>query len=134
MKMQKLSWITLPLQIQKRKITWHYFWWQIEVQISYWELVQEGELKTNCTVTCGFFCRSATKESFIQCFFSVTVNYYHLLWMCHSITLNSKINRLHERCLRLIYNDKQSTFHELLEKDCSVSIHTRTLQFLVTEM
>ena len=54
--------------------------------------------------------------------------------MCHSITLNNKINRLHERCLRLIYNDKQSTFYELLEKDCSVSIHTRPFQFLVTEM
>ena len=54
--------------------------------------------------------------------------------MCYSRTHNSKINRLHERCLRQIYNDKHSTFHELLEKDRSVSIHTRNLQFLVTEM
>ena len=54
--------------------------------------------------------------------------------MCHSRTLNNNVNRLHERCLRLIYNDKHSTFHELLEKDFYVSIHTRSLQFLVTEM
>ena len=74
------------------------------------------------------------KKVLLNGFFRSKFNYCHLVWMCHSITLNSKINRLHKRCLTLIYNDKQSTFHELLEKDCSVSIHTRTLRFLVTEM
>ena len=74
------------------------------------------------------------KKVLFNAFFQSQFNYCPLVWMCHSITLNNKINRLHERCLRLIYNDKQSTFHELLEKDCSVSIHTRTFQFLVTEM
>ena len=33
-----------------------------------------------------------------------------------------------------IYTDKHSTFYELLKKDCSVSLHTRNLQFLLTEM
>ena len=40
--------------------------------------------------------------------------------MCHNRTNNRKINRLNERCLRIIYNDKQSSFIELLEKDNSV--------------
>ena len=38
-------------------------------------------------------------------------------------TIGKKPNRFHERCLRTIYNDKQSSFNELLEKDGSVSIH-----------
>ena len=54
--------------------------------------------------------------------------------MCHSRKNNRKINRLHERCLRTMYNDKQSSFNELLEKDGSVSIHERNLQVLATEM
>ena len=54
--------------------------------------------------------------------------------MCHSRALNNKINRLHERCLRIIYNDKTSTFKELLEKDNSVSIHYRNIQALAIEM
>ena len=41
---------------------------------------------------------------------------------------------LHERCLRIIYNDKQSSFTELLNKDNSVSIHTRNIQRLAIEM
>ena len=34
----------------------------------------------------------------------------------------------------LIYGDKTSSFEELLEKDKSVSIHTRKLQMLATKM
>ena len=41
---------------------------------------------------------------------------------------------LHERCLRIIYNDKQSSFIKLLNKDNSVSIHIRNIQRLATEM
>ena len=41
---------------------------------------------------------------------------------------------LHERCLRIIYNDKQSSFTELLNKDSSVSIHIRNIQSLIIEM
>ena len=54
--------------------------------------------------------------------------------MCHSRTNNRKINRLHERCLRIIYNDKQSSFIKSLEKDNSVSIYQRNLQILAIEM
>ena len=50
--------------------------------------------------------------------------------MCHSRSLSYKINTLQKRCLRLIYNDKQLTFEELLEKNDSVSIDIRNLQTL----
>ena len=51
-----------------------------------------------------------------------------------SRALNNKINRLHERCLRIIHNHKTSTFKELLEKDNSVSIHYTNIQAVPTEM
>ena len=54
--------------------------------------------------------------------------------MCHGRTLNNKINRLHERCLRIVYNDKLSSFQNLLDQDRSVSVHTRNLQTLAIEM
>ena len=34
----------------------------------------------------------------------------------------------------MVYNDKKTTFKDLLDKDKAVSIHTRKLQILVTEM
>ena len=58
-------------------------------------------------------------------FFDSQFKYCSLIWMCHSRSNNSKIDRLHERYLRIIYGDKQSSFMELLEKDSSVSIHKK---------
>ena len=48
--------------------------------------------------------------------------------MCHSRKINTQTNKLHERGLRLVYNDKNSSFRELLEKDISVTIHDRNVQ------
>ena len=70
----------------------------------------------------------------INSFFISQFNYCQLIWMFHNRTKNNKINRLHERCLRLLYNDKKSSFHDLLEKDGSVSIHYRNLRALAIEM
>ena len=61
-------------------------------------------------------------------------NYYQLVWMCYNGTKNNRINRLHERCLPLIYNDKKSSLEQLLEIDSSVSVHDRNLRALATEM
>ena len=49
-------------------------------------------------------------------------------------TANNKINRLHERALRIAYEDFESTFEELLTKDGSVTIHQRNLRALAIEM
>ena len=45
--------------------------------------------------------------------------------MFHSRELNYKINRLPERCLRVVCHDTTSSIEELLQKDNSVSIHYR---------
>ena len=74
------------------------------------------------------------KRMLLNAFFKSQFNYCPLVWMCHSRALNNKINRLHERCLRIIYNDKHSSFHDLLEIDRSVSVHSRNLQLLAIEM
>ena len=76
----------------------------------------------------------AKKRILMNAFFTSQFSYCPLVWMCHSRVNNNKINRLHERCLQIVYNDKQSSFNELLERDGSVSIHMRNIQILATEM
>ena len=49
-------------------------------------------------------------------------------------SLNIKINRLNERFLPIVYNDKKSNFNELLVKDGPVSIHHQNLQKLTVEI
>ena len=72
----------------------------------------------------------AKRRLLINAFFYSQFNYCQFVWMCHNRTNNSKINRLHERCLRLIYNDKKSSFKDILERDGSVSIHHINLRTL----
>ena len=54
--------------------------------------------------------------------------------ICASVSFAPKINKLHERALRLVYDNRQSTFEELLNIDKSVTIHHRNLQVLATEL
>ena len=61
-------------------------------------------------------------------------SYCPLRWISHSRTLNNKIKKFHKRTLRLVYDDRQSTFEEVLNIDKSVTIHHRNLQVLATEL
>ena len=68
----------------------------------------------------------------MKAFITSQFGYCPLVWMFHTRRINNHINRLHERSLRLTYNDQISTFQELLNKDKSVSIHQRNLQVFAT--
>ena len=57
-----------------------------------------------------------------------------LIWMYHNRTLNNKINRLHERSLRLIHKNFNGTFQDLLKIENDFTIHERNLQKLAIEM
>ena len=55
--------------------------------------------------------------------------------MFHTRRMEHRINKIHERALRLIYpSDSKLTFKELLEKNKTVSIHQKNLQVLATEI
>ena len=64
-------------------------------------------------------------------FFNSQFNFCPMIWMFHSRSFKNKINRLHKRVLRIVYNDSKSPFKNLLEKDRTVSIHGKKLQKLV---
>ena len=70
----------------------------------------------------------------MKAFIESQFGYCPLIWMFHNRTLNNRINKIHERALRLVYKDNTSTFSELLSKDNSFSIHHRNLQKLAIEM
>ena len=69
-------------------------------------------------------------KSFIESRFG----YCPLIWMFHSRGVNNKINHLHERSLRIVYKDNNSSFKELLKKDNSFTVHHRNIQSLAIEL
>ena len=74
--------------------------------------------------------RKLLMKTFIESQFS----YCPLIWMFHDRTMNSKINKLQERALRIVYQDYVSSFENLLERDNSCTIHQRNIQSLAIEM
>ena len=97
-------------------------------------IIKETSPKVSALSRIFPFINLTNRRLLMNSFFSSQFSYCPLVWMCHSRTVNSKINKLHERCLRIIYNDKKLFFKELFETDKSVPIPIKNLQVLATEM
>ena len=68
-------------------------------------------------------------------FISSQFNYCPLIWLCHSRSLNTRIKRIHERALRIVFNDNVPSFDEPINnRSRSVTVHHINLQFLATEI
>ena len=74
------------------------------------------------------------QKALMKTFVISQFNYFPSVWMFHSRILNNHINSIHERALRVTYQDYKSTFLQLLQKSNSVTIHQLNFQVLVTEI
>ena len=61
-------------------------------------------------------------------------SYCPLVWMFYDRKSYSKINKVHERVLRIIHKDSTSNFEGLLIKRNSVSVQHRNLQLFLIEI
>ena len=61
-------------------------------------------------------------------------SYCPLIWMFASRFLNNALNSIHERALRLIYNDYKVPFDRILEDNNQKSIHQKNLESLAIEI
>ena len=66
-------------------------------------------------------------------FIELQFKYCQLVRMFHGKQIN-KINKLHERALRIEYNDTVTSFEELLVKYKTFTIHHQNIQSLPVEM
>ena len=70
----------------------------------------------------------------MKAFIESQFNYFSLTWMSHSKIMNNKINRIHERALKLVYSDHASSFDKLLKKNRSFSIQHINIQSPAIEL
>ena len=57
------------------------------------------------------------------------INYCPIVWMCHGRSLNNKVNHIHERALRIVYQDFLSSFSALRVKDNLFTIHQKICNY-----
>ena len=75
------------------------------------------------------------QRMFMKPFIISLFSYFPLGWMFHSRNTENRVNRIHERALRLVYDDSPylSFDDNLLNVNKSVSIHQRNLRNLERE-
>ena len=71
----------------------------------------------------------------MNAFITSQLSYCPLVLMSHSRTMNNRINKIHEKNLRLVYKDEKNLLvDDLLKKDKSVSIDQKNLQILARKI
>ena len=90
--------------------------------------------KLNALLSASYLLSYQQKKLVSNSFSSVQFDYCPLIWIFSSIRSYKKINKLHERSLRLCHNDYTSSYDELLSKQDLVNIHVRNIQQLMIEI
>ena len=98
------------------------------------DICQKTLQKLSTFVRLALYIGATKKRILMNVFFKSQFNCCQLVWMCYNRSLNTIINRVHERYLRIVYSNKKSNFNKLLVRDGSASIHHQNLQKLAAEM
>ena len=97
-------------------------------------LCKKASQKLHALARVSRFMNMEKRRTIMRAFITSQFGYCPLVWMFHSRTLNNRINKIHERALRIVYNDDYSSFNDLLKKDGSITIHERNIQVLAIEV
>ena len=98
------------------------------------KLCNKASQKLHALTRVAHFMNKSKRRIIMRAFILSQFSYCPLVWMCHSRILNARINRIHERSLRVVYNDYNCTFLELLNLDGSFTVHERNIQTLAIEI
>ena len=97
-------------------------------------ICSKASQKLHALARAGNFMTLKHRRTIMKSFILSQFGYCPLVWMFHSRKLNHRINRIHERALRIVYKDNESSFEDLLIKDDSFTIHERNIQALAIEL
>ena len=86
-------------------------------------LCAKANRKLSALARISYYLTFHQKRTLRKAFFESQFRYCSLTWMFHSRKSNNKINLLHDRALRMIYNEQISSYKELLEKYHSFTVH-----------
>ena len=98
------------------------------------KLCKKGSQKLHALARISKYLSKDKLKILMKSFVTSQFNYCPLTWMFHNRTLNNKINKLHERALRVVYKDINLSFQDLPDLDNSMTIHHRNIQKLAIEM
>ena len=98
-------------------------------------LCKKASQKLHALTRISIYMEPEKLKLLMKAFVMSQFSYCSLIWMFHDRNLKNKINRIHERVLRIAYKDNVSSFENLLIMDNSVEkpvvAHDRDLQNMI---
>ena len=88
----------------------------------------------NAFARIAFSLKFDKRKLLLNAFITSQFSYAPVVWMFHNRKLNNHINRIHKRALRIVFQDHNLTFEELLAKDSSFKIHECNVRRLFIEI
>ena len=79
--------------------------------------VQKTSQKVSAVARLSSLMRFEQRKRIVNLFITSHFSHYPLVWMFHSRRINNHIGHVHERALKIIYQEYNSFFKELLSKD-----------------
>ena len=98
------------------------------------DLCTKASQKLHALSRISIYMTQQQRKNIMKTFILSQFGYCPLVWMFHSRNLNNRINKIHEKALRVVYQDHSSTFENLLKMDDSYTIHERNIQTLAIEL
>ena len=92
-------------------------------------ICKKASQKINALARIAPYVNIQKRRTIVKSFVTSQFSYCPLIWMFHSRSRNNKINSIHERSLRITYQDNTSTFQELLKKTTLFEYITETYKF-----
>ena len=79
------------------------------------KLCKKASQKLHALARMSNFMSCQQKKNIMNAFILSQFSYCPRIWMCHSRSLNSQINKVHERALRNVHHDNNSSFEQRLK-------------------
>ena len=87
-------------------------------------IFKQADGKLNALARISYYLGEHKQKPLMNAFITSQFNYCPIIWMFCQRKSNNLIKWIHERALRIAYNDYTSNFESLLRKDDSVTIST----------
>ncbi len=99
-----------------------------------------NEVIMKCARQINALCRQSrvlnvlAKKKVFNAFIRANLNYCPLMWIIRNKTDLARLEKVHERAVQLIFNDKMSTYFDLLRRAGVPSVLIRWQRVLATEV
>ena len=95
---------------------------------------KEAGKKVNALARIASYMDESKRILLMKTFILLYFDYCPLIWVFCSRKSNSRINRIHERAMRIAHYDYESTFEQFLIKNKTITSHKKNLQYLAIEI